>query len=523
MKTSQKKLKAIDLYSGIGGWSIGLKLNGIDVDKSFEWWEPAVNTSNANLAKEDIPIDIRNYDFKKITQKIDIVVGSPPCTQFSYSNRGGSGDIDDGIIDLYKFFECVSILKPRYWAMENVPRVKGVLENEINKGGQLYKFRKIIKEGFVEVIDFSEFGLPQKRKRCIASNADLDLLNAYKEKLSKKSLGDVLKGLSGNTLVDVNYDISLEKSSVTDNEKEEVLNNIEERMNREMKTNHPVYNNMSFPEKLSSPARTITATCTRVSRESLVVKRRNGFGRLSVRERGVIQGFPINYQFLGNSYSQKVKMIGNAIPPVFTYALASAFLGISAQKFKPLETKKFASKSKQTSLKTKTDTAGNKFRPDRGFRFAMPSLRFKSGTSFELSNKNQSFKCRFFYGDSKNIKELQLDGETYHFFSKRISSKSLKIIENKTKILNKITSHKLQQVWIGNEQGLSPFDMVDIADEVAVKIYDDLIDADVAELIDEMGNFFQINLSQKLKDNIYRIYSGLIVCSYINHHFLYKN
>ena len=65
--------------------------------------------------------------------------------------------------------------------------------------------------------------------------------------------------------------------------------------------------------------------------------------------------------------------------------------------------------------------------------------------------------------------------------------------------------------------------MVDIADEVAVKIYDDLIDADVAELIDEMGNFFQINLSQKLKDNIYRIYSGLIVCSYINHHFLYKN
>ena len=41
--------------------------------------------------------------------------------------------------------------------------------------------------------------------------------------------------------------------------------------------------------------------------------------------------------------------------------------------------------------------------------------------------------------------------------------------------------------------------MVDIADEVAVKIYDDLIDADVTKLIDEMGNFFQINLSQNLK------------------------
>ena len=138
---TKKKLNAIDLYSGIGGWSIGLLMNNINIVQSFEWWEPAVKTANLNLGKNDEPIDIRTYDFKKIPKGIDIVVGSPPCTQFSYSNRGGSGDIEDGIIDLYKFFECISIVKPKFWAMENVPRVKNVLEEQIKKGGQLYKFR----------------------------------------------------------------------------------------------------------------------------------------------------------------------------------------------------------------------------------------------------------------------------------------------------------------------------------------------------------------------------------------------
>ena len=72
-------------------------------------------------------------------KKIDIVVGSPPCTQFSYSNRGGSGDLEDGIIDLYQFFKCIEVVKPKFWAMENVPRVAKVLLTESQKGGQLFK------------------------------------------------------------------------------------------------------------------------------------------------------------------------------------------------------------------------------------------------------------------------------------------------------------------------------------------------------------------------------------------------
>ena len=83
------------------------------------------------------------------------------------------GTIEDGIIDLYQFFKCIEVVKPKFWAMENVPRVANVLLTESQKGGQLFKFKKIIDEGFVEVFNMREYGVPQKRKRCIASNVNL--------------------------------------------------------------------------------------------------------------------------------------------------------------------------------------------------------------------------------------------------------------------------------------------------------------------------------------------------------------
>jgi len=153
----------------------------------------------------------------------------------------------------------------------------------------------------------------------------------------------------------------------------------------------------------------------------------------------------------------------------------------------------------------------------------MPSLRFKSGTSFELSNKNQTFQCRFFYGDSKNIKQLKLNQDSYSFFSNRLSSKCISMIKRDTKVLKSTNPNKLQQVWIESEKGLNPFEVIDIIDEIAITVFEELVDADQIELIEEVEDFYQIKLSQKLKDNIYRIYSGLIVCSFINFKVLYKS
>ena len=158
-------MKAIDLYSGIGGWAIGLKLAGIDVVNSYEYWEPAVRTHNGNLKGTVSKTDIRELKKSDLPSAIDIVVGSPPCTQFSLSNRGGQGDIADGLKDIHKFFQIIRWLKPKYWAFENVPRVHHVIEEQSKLGGALFEFSDIIEKGFFRIIDFSHFGIPQKRKR----------------------------------------------------------------------------------------------------------------------------------------------------------------------------------------------------------------------------------------------------------------------------------------------------------------------------------------------------------------------
>lgn len=518
-----KKLKAIDLYSGIGGWSLGLRLNNIEVINSYEWWQQAVDTSNKNLGQEEIVVDIRKMDFSKLKNKsIDIVVGSPPCTQFSYANRGGSGDIEDGIIDLYKFFECVHVLKPKFWAMENVPRVANVLINEILPGGQLYKFRKIISSGFVEVFNMREFGVPQKRKRCIASNIDLDLMMQYKDRCQEVTLENVIDELSKNNVLDPNFKIRRSQGNITETEKEEPLNSEEERMNREMKVNHPVYNKMSFPEDLSNPARTITATCTRVSRESLIVRDKRKYRRLSVRERATVQGFPISYQFHGSSHSNKIKMIGNAIPPKFTYFLAAAMRGTKANKLQlPKEIPVKIERSVPDL--TSPDKQSKAYPATRSFKFAMPNLNFKSGTRFELNNSEKKFKCFFYYGDSKRIRSIKLD--------KILLNKTIKFLENIDenlkfniyKTLKKIKEYdhkELQNAWsVKPSFGMHPFEIVDSLNEQSDLVIDLMADIEDEVLIKSIKNIFKKNDDvglKKISENYRVIFSGFIVCSYFN-------
>src|ERR1700741_3407116 len=89
--------RAIDLYSGVGGWSLGLRLAGIEVIASYDIWGEANETNFKNHGHLVQTVDIRRLDFGELPKSIDVVVGSPPCTQFSYSNRGGDGDIADGL------------------------------------------------------------------------------------------------------------------------------------------------------------------------------------------------------------------------------------------------------------------------------------------------------------------------------------------------------------------------------------------------------------------------------------------
>lgn len=477
-------MRAIDLYAGIGGWSLGLRLAGVEVVASYEWWQPAVDTHNGNHGGGLVTTDVRGLRMEDLPAGIDLVVGSPPCTEFSYANRGGSGDLAEGLKDLVRFFEVVEYVKPKWWAMENVPRVaEYMLRGFADPVHALYRFRRL--KPLIEVVDFSDYGAAQARRRCIVSNIPLALIDAYRPKLRRRTLGDVVAALNAHdsVITDPIWGGTVPASKLTEMETEAALVGEELRMNRDAKVHHAVYNNMAFPDRWAEPSRTVTATCTRVSRESIVIEapdKPGAYRRLTIRERASLQGFPINYQFYAKSFAEKAKMVGNAIPPTFTYLLASAAMGVDAATFGGLTTGAGELLLPEKLPKpTPPEKPGRTYPENRSFRAAIPGLRFKSGMRFELSNgprrSEPDWKVRFFFGPSKDVREVDLDGGVLNELRETLMGHSAfagawSALDMADSRLANANSRSLQAAWSHKGEGHDPYDVVDTLADVASEV-----------------------------------------------------
>ncbi|WP_141400400.1 DNA cytosine methyltransferase [Magnetospirillum sp. 15-1] len=530
-----RKLRAIDLYSGVGGWSLGLRLAGIDVIASYEYWGPANETNFKNNSHQAQTVDIRRLSFEDLPTDIDVVVGSPPCTQFSFSNRGGGGDIADGLEDIKRFLAIVDHLKPRVWAMENVPRVAKIIEAELEEGGKLDAFRHL---GCVtHIVDMAEYGLPQRRRRCIAGNFDIDLLEDYRAAAQPRTLGEIVAALSSDPIVDPLFGLSIPRSDLTDHVAEDALSEEEVRINCANKTTHTVYNAMPFPDPLDRSVRTITATCTRVSRESIVIQAaepEGAFRRLTLRERASLQGFPVTFQFYGANYGQKLRMIGNAVPPAFSYLMGHVLQGHCSRAVPSLSmAAQGLTRPKPLPLETPPDRVGASYPASRTFKFAIPSLQLKSGVRFEICNDTSrpvvEWRLAFFFGTSKAIKSLRLDAALAKCLSAQMPEALAIAVEP---ILSKACSFiakadiaNMQALWAHRGPGgTRAFMLLDMLDEVGTALVEaisahqgqacKLIDfALVAEYGDATSGLPGV---AKLHRNAALILSGLLLGSVVN-------
>lgn len=531
-----KKLRAIDLYSGVGGWALGLRLAGIDVVASYERWAPANVTNFKNNRHQAQTVDIRLLSLADLPQDIDIVVGSPPCTQFSFSNRGGSGDIDDGLKDIIMFLTIVDHLKPKQWAMENVPRVAKILEHELQPGGRLARFQHL--KMVPHVVNMEDFGLPQRRRRCIAGNFDFDLLRSYAATSQRRTLGTVIKAVTADPVIDPLYGVQIKQADLRDHVTEAPLNEEEVRINMAGKVLHPVYNSMAFPDPMDKSVRTITATCTRVSRESIVIEnpgKPGTYRRLTVRERACLQGFPLTFQFYGTSYSQKLRMVGNAVPPSFTYYVAQALLGRKATDVPPLSSH---AESLGAPVPPAEDVCPDKpgfhYPSDRKFRFAIPSLRLKSGVRFELANSFSKcapiWEVAFYFGTSKSIKSLSMDCKLHSSLLGGLPQACRPAIQSELSqiagFIRNADIANLQKIWSHSSLGLPhPFNLLDELDKSGRRLIEILAENEAVSqeiignvILSEYGEKKTAQLPglAKLARNAGLILSGLLIGSLAN-------
>lgn len=296
----------------------------------------------------------------------DIIIGSPPCVSFSSSNKSGKADKTLGLDLTKSFLRVVAIKKHKKnsilkgWFMENVVNSKKYISNiysfvdlDLEKWAKENGFNPEsealnLKDNSI-IINSADYGSYQARKRVISgeiisvnkivapqpTNSNIpsidlprwntlsDLLNVFPSPLSKES---------DSMISDPIYNsIKVKQSELTDHYYDSGLYKSEWKQSKELKTNHYCMGKMSFPENYDKPSRTITATKSGTSRESLIYKseyNRKGNGEYrtpTIREVSSIMGFPFTYQFLG-TINSKWRLVGNAVCPTVSRAFAGQIL-----------------------------------------------------------------------------------------------------------------------------------------------------------------------------------------------------
>ncbi|MCM1086659.1 MAG: DNA cytosine methyltransferase [Muribaculaceae bacterium] len=197
-------LKMVDLFCGAGGLSLGFSQEGFITSLANDIQECCVDTYAHNhpetprnhIILGDIKDVIRDLDELSAEQKVDIVIGGPPCQGFSMANRQRL--IDDPRNNLYKnYVEAVEKIHPGFFVMENVKGMQSVAE-QVKED-----FKKIGYSVECHVLNAKDFGVPQNRERLIyiGNCVGVDNAQIFKDifELSKKipehNLGEALYGL----------------------------------------------------------------------------------------------------------------------------------------------------------------------------------------------------------------------------------------------------------------------------------------------------------------------------------------
>lgn len=350
-------IKAIDLFSGSGGTTQGLKKAGIQVIAAVEIDEVASKTYRYNNPDVELFVnDIRNIkgtDFDALYKKNEdsiILVACPPCQGFSSIRRGGEDDIRNELV--FEYLRLIKEIKPNFLLMENVSGMT------TKKGRVIFdEFKSEILENYqinYDILNAADYGVPQTRKRLVLHGVrkdifeklDLESVSLPKKTHSKSGNDELLPWRNASVILDLPPINAGESYSGNKEIYNHVANGLSEiniqrirviregggsrnalpdelvlKCHRDKKGHSDVYGILD----IEKPSVTITGGCMTFS------KGRYGHPfqdrALSAREAARLQSFDDNYIFFG-SRTQLAKQIGNAVPVELAKASGKYFLNL---------------------------------------------------------------------------------------------------------------------------------------------------------------------------------------------------
>jgi DNA (cytosine-5)-methyltransferase 1 len=303
---TDKKLKAIDLFAGIGGMRMGFEKTGFEIVYSNDFNRYSCQTYRANFGEIDEK-NIKDVDADQIPD-FDVLLGGFPCQPFSMIGKRKGMD-DERAKSFFHIIRILSAKQPRAFVLENVKHLrlydKGKVYDRIKKNLEWAGYR--VHEA---ILNSKDFGVPQNRERLyIVGLLDHSIEFEFpKPRKNVKTVSSILE-----PKVDEFYYMSEKyyKGLLKHRRRHEkggsgfgfVV------LDRNGISNTLVAGNMGRERNLIKDRKT--------------KKNRWGIRRLSIRECARLQGFPEKFHF-PVPFTRAYEQLGNAVTVNVSKAVASA-------------------------------------------------------------------------------------------------------------------------------------------------------------------------------------------------------
>lgn len=328
----------LSLFSGAGGLDIGFHKAGFKIAACIEKEEIFCKTLELNLGRDSkhncqvLHRDIRDLQPSEISlDKVDFIIGSPPCQTFSAIGRraGGIDGIQDERGSLFEHYcRLLKYYKPKGFLFENV---RGILGANKGKDWQVIinAFENIGYKLYYRVLDCADYGVPQHRERLILVG-----IQDGKFKFPRPIYGsDSPNKHSHISALEAIVDLQdpSEQEHDYSGKYGKLLTEVPPGMNyhyftKEMGYPNPIFawrsrfSDFLYKADPDKPVRTIVAQLGAYSGPFHWKNR-----KFTLQEFKRLQTFPDDYEFAG-SLNTILKQIGNSVPPKFAEKLAMAVL-----------------------------------------------------------------------------------------------------------------------------------------------------------------------------------------------------
>lgn len=328
-KNRKKCFSALDLFSGCGGLTLGLKKAGFRVLGAVDNDALSMETYKANHAEvKTWELDIRKLAVSQLMRELrlrpgqlDLLAGCPPCEGFSAMRTlNGSKVARDTRNNLvFDFLRFIRVMRPKSVMLENVPRLAkdrrfSRLRRKLQTMG--YRFK-------LEVLNAADYGVPQRRRRMILMAGRGFEPIVAKRSADKRTVRDAIAKLAHpNASRDPLHRTRTSRTLRIAAMIREIPKNGGSRIalgqgkqlacHRKCDGFRDVYGRMAW----NKVAPTITSGCINPSKGRFLHPSQNR--AITLREAALLQSFPKTYRIsLRRGRHPAAALIGNALPPEF--------------------------------------------------------------------------------------------------------------------------------------------------------------------------------------------------------------